>query len=136
MSSVSVTKKNPDSLFKSISKFPWMFAVIGFLFLADRFGWPLDNTVYGYAFITMAVVVLFVEMVKSVDVSPMGFLMDLIWAVIAVILSTALLTYMYFSPDKEIGFFHWLGYGIILADAILNPFNSFRSALRNFDVGS
>ncbi|QKI90223.1 hypothetical protein [Thiomicrorhabdus xiamenensis] len=130
------SKNNEAGLIRSISKFPWMLLVIAFLVLAEQFGVSLDNTIYGYAFITMAVVILFVEMMKSVDITPLGFFMDMFWAVFTVIVATSLLTYLYFTPGKEITFFHWLGYGIILSDALLNPFNSFRSALRNFDVGS
>ena len=129
-------KKSEGGLFKTISKVPWMLFVIAFLVLTEQFQISLDNTIYGYVFITMAVVILFVEMMKSVDITPVGFILDLFWAVVAVIIATALLTYLYFTPGKEISFFHWLGYGIVIADALLNPFNSFRSALRNFDVGS
>ena len=131
-----LAKGSDSSLIKTISKFPWMLLVIAFLVAADQFDISLDNTIYGYVFITMAIIILFVEMMKSVDITSFGFFMDLFWAVFTVIVATALLTYLYFTPEKNISFFHWLGYGIILADALLNPFNSFRSALRNFDVGS
>ncbi|BBP47114.1 hypothetical protein THMIRHAS_24870 [Thiosulfatimonas sediminis] len=131
-----LAKGNDNSLIKTISKFPWMLLVIAYLVLAEQFDISLDNTIYGYVFITMSIVILFVEMMKSVDITSLGFFMDLFWAVLTVIIATTLLAYLYFTPDKSITFFHWLGYGIILADALLNPFNSFRSALRNFDVGS
>ncbi|MBN2647790.1 MAG: hypothetical protein JXR44_08390 [Thiotrichales bacterium] len=128
-------KKNESGLIKTISKFPWMLLVLFYLVAADQLNISLDNTLYGYVFITMAVIILFVEMMKSVDISAFGFFMDLFWAIFTVIIATALLVYLYLTPDKTISFFHWLGYGIILADALLNPLNSFRSALRNFDVG-
>jgi hypothetical protein len=116
-----------------ISKFPWMLLIIGFLLVAEYMQISLEGTV-GYAFITVAVIVLFVEMFKSGDVSPLSFLLDQFWAVVAVVLASGLLTYLYFVEGRDPSFFHWIGFAIILADALLNPFNAFRTALRNLDV--
>ena len=116
-----------------VSKVPWMLFVIGFLIVAEYMQLNLDGTA-GYAFITVAVVVLFIEMFKSGDCSPLSFLLDQFWAVVCVVLASGLLTYLYFVEGKDPTFFHWIGFAIVLADALLNPFNSFRTALRNFDV--
>ncbi|BCN94452.1 hypothetical protein THMIRHAM_22370 [Thiomicrorhabdus immobilis] len=116
-----------------VSKVPWMLFIIGFLLVAEYFNLALEGTV-GYTFITLAVIVLFIEMFKSGDVSPLSFLLDQFWAVITVILASGLLTYLWFVTGKEPTFFHWIGFAIILADALINPFNSFRTALRNLDV--
>ncbi|CAN8142880.1 membrane hypothetical protein [uncultured Thiomicrorhabdus sp.] len=104
-----LAKGSDSSLIKTISKFPWMLLVIAFLVAADQLDISLDNTIYGYVFITMAIIILFVEMMKSVDITSFGFFMDLFWAVFTVIVATALLTYLYFTPEKSISFFHWLG---------------------------
>jgi len=130
MSQVNITS---GGVMTVISKMPWMLFIIGFLLVAEYMQISLEGTV-GYTFITVAVVVLFIEMFKSGDVTPISFLLDQFWAVITVILASALLTYLYFVTGKEPTFFHWIGFAIILADALLNPFNSFRTALRNFDV--
>lgn len=116
-----------------VSKVPWMLFLIIFLLVAEYFEISLEGTV-GYIFISAAVIVLFIEMFKSGDVSPLAFLIDQFWAVLTVVLATGLLTYLYFVTGKEPTFFHWIGFAIVLADALLNPFNAFRTALRNFDV--
>lgn len=116
-----------------VSKVPWMLFIIGFLLVAEYFNLSLEGSV-GYTFITIAVIVLFIEMFKSGDVSPLSFLLDQFWAVVTVILASGLLTYLWFVTGKEPTFFHWIGFAIILADALINPFNSFRTALRNLDV--
>jgi len=116
-----------------ITKVPWMLFIIGFLLASEYLHISLEGTV-GYAFITIAVVVLFIEMFKSGDVSSLAFLLDQFWAVVTVILATGLLTYLWFVEGREPTFFHWIGFAIILADALLNPFNTYRTALRNFDV--
>ena len=118
-----------------ISRFPWMLLIIGFLLGAEYLAISLEGTV-AYAFISVAVVVLFIEMFKSGDVSPVAFFFDQFWAVVTVILASGLLTYLFFVEGREPSFFHWIGFAIILADALLNPFNAFRTALRNLDVPS
>lgn len=117
----------------TLSKVPWMLFIILFLIIAEYFQIILDGPV-GYTFITLAVVVLFIEMFKSGDVSSVAFLMDQFWAILTVILATSLLTYLWFVEGKEPTFYHWIGFAIIVADGLLNPFNAFRTALRNFDV--
>ncbi|WEJ62631.1 hypothetical protein [Thiomicrorhabdus lithotrophica] len=130
MSQVNITS---GGITTAISKIPWMLFIIGFLLVAEYLQISLEGTV-GYSFITVAVVVLFIEIFKSGDVTPISFLLDQFWAVVSVILASGLLTYLYFVTGKEPTFFHWIGFAIILADALLNPFNTFRTALRNFDV--
>lgn len=130
MSQVNITSGGITSI---ISKIPWMLFIIGFLLIAEYLQISLQGTV-GYVFITVAVVVLFIEMFKSGDVTPISFFLDQFWAVVTLVLATGLLTYLYFVTGKEPTFFHWIGFAIILADSLLNPFNSFRTALRNFDV--
>lgn len=130
MSQVNITS---GGVVTFISKMPWMLFIIGFLLIVEYLQISLEGTV-GYAFITVAVIILFIEMFKSGDVTPISFLLDQFWAVLSVILASGLLTYLYFVTGREPTFFHWIGFAIILADSLLNPFNSFRTALRNFDV--
>jgi len=128
-----VSVSSGSSIFVWMSKIPWMLLIVAFLLGTEYLQIPLEGTV-GYIFISMAVVILFIEMLKAGDVSAFAFLMDLFWAVFAVILATALMSYLWFVEDRAPSFFHWIGFAIIIADALLNPFNAFRTALRNFDV--
>jgi hypothetical protein len=129
-SNVSVSSGRTLSI---LAKVPWMLFIILFLIGAEYLQLPLDGTV-GYTFITLAIIVLFIEMFKSGDVSSTAFLMDQFWAVLAVVLATGLLSYLWFVEGREPSFYHWIGFAIIIADALLSPFNAFRTALRNFDV--
>ncbi len=116
------------------NKIPWTFLIIAYLVVA--YNMKLDlNGVPGYIFIGLAVVVLFLEFFKSGDISTSTFLTDTFYAVVGVILATTLLSYMYFKLEETPNFFHWFGYVILLGDAIMSPFNAFRTALRNFGVG-
>jgi hypothetical protein len=129
-SNVSVSSGRTLSI---LGQIPWMLFIILFLIGAEYLQLPLDGTV-GYAFITLAIIVLFIEMFKSGDVSSTAFLMDQFWAVLTVVLATSLLSYLWFVEGREPNFYHWIGFAIIIADALLSPFNAFRTALRNFDV--
>lgn len=120
-------------MLNTLNKVPWMLFIILFLIITEYMQISLDGPV-GYTFITLAIVVLFIEIFKSGDISSVAFLMDQFWAIVTIILATALLTYLWFMEGKEPTFYHWIGFAIIVADGLLNPFNAFRTALRNFDL--
>lgn len=129
-SSVTVTSKSRLTTFMRL---PWMLFIILFLIAAEYLNISLDGTA-GYVFISVAVVVLLIEMLKSGNVGALGFFLDQLWAVLAVVLATGLLSYLWFVEGQQPNFYHWIGFAMILADALLNPFNAYRTALRNFDV--
>lgn len=114
-------------------KFPWSFLMIIYLMATHLANIPLEGVV-GYIFIALGMFVLFVEFFKSGDVSSTLFLLDQFLATVTVIVATALLTFLYFVENEMPNFFYWFGYAVILGDAILSPFNAFRTALRNFGV--
>ncbi|MCI5220584.1 MAG: hypothetical protein D3914_15675 [Candidatus Electrothrix sp. LOE2] len=121
-------------MFKTLGRFPWIFTPVIYLVAARQLNISLEGPP-GYTFIGVAVVVLFIEFVKSGDIGVVSFLLDTVSSVIALIVSTALLTYMLFTLDETPTFFHWFGYAIVVGDALFSPANAFRTALRNFGVG-
>lgn len=121
-------------MLKKLGRFPWIFIPVIYLLTAHRLNISLEGPL-GYTFIGVAVGVLFIEFVKSGDIGLVSFLLDTVFSVIAVIASTALLTYMFFTLQEMPTFFHWFGYAIIVGDALFSPANAFRTALRNFGVG-
>jgi hypothetical protein len=125
------TKRNRTSL---IGFMPWTFLLIAYALIVHLLGMSMDG-VLGYVFIGIGVFVLFAEFFKSGDISTPSFLVDLLFAVIAVIIATGLLSYLIFKLDQSPTFFYWFGYAIVIGDAVLSPFNAFRTALRNFGVG-
>jgi uncharacterized membrane protein YobD (UPF0266 family) len=117
------------------NKIPYPLLLIAYL-LVVRFTGLDMNGVTGYIFIGLCMIVLFVEFFKSGDISTAYFLSDIIFAVLAVMIATALMSYLMFKLAETPTFYHWLGYAVIIGDAVISPFNSFRTALRNFGVGS
>lgn len=124
-------RKNKMSL---MSMIPWTFFLIAYAVVVYAMGLNMEG-IQGYVFIGFGMFVLFAEFFKSGDINVGSFLVDIIFAVIAVVVATGLLSYMVFNLDQSPTFFYWFGYAIVIGDAILSPFNSFRTALRNFGVG-
>jgi hypothetical protein len=116
------------------NKIPWTFSLIVYLVVAHQLKLEM-NGVPGYIFIGLGVLVLFLEFFKSGDISTSTFLSDTFYAVLGTIVGTALLCYLYLRLEQTPDFFHWFGYAILVGDAIMSPFNAFRTALRNFGVG-
>jgi hypothetical protein len=132
MSASTVSAHNTMSWF---SKIPWTFLLIAYLVVTHFYAVDM-NGLPGYLFIGLGMFVLFAEFFKSGDISTAVFLADILSAVVAVVTATGLMTYLMFVLEQMPTFFHWFGYAIILGDAVFSPFNSFRTALRNFGVGS
>ncbi len=124
-----------NSKTSAFNKIPWTFLIIAYLLTVHFMKLELSG-VAGYVFIALGVLVLFLEFFKSGDISTATFLVDTLTAVTGVIVATTLLCYLYFKLGQTPSFFYWFGYAILVGDAIMSPFNSFRTALRNFGVGS
>ena len=116
-----------------LAKFPWSFLLIIYLLVTYYKKIPLEGVV-GYILIGLGVVVLFVEFFKSGDVSSAAFIVDHIFALLAVMISTVLLAFLYFVGGEVPNFYYWFGYAVILGDAVFSPYNAYRMALRNFGV--
>lgn len=129
---VVVATGGKTSLF---NKIPWTFLLILYLVVTWVANIRLEG-VPGYILIGIGVFVLFAEFFKSGDISVVVFLIDVITSVLGLVIGTALICYLYWKTPESPTFFHWFGYAILLGDTILSPFNAFRTALRNFGVGS
>jgi hypothetical protein len=128
-----------------LGRFPWALLVI--LYPVAMYELQIDMEAqihFGFIYIGLGVFVLFVEFFKSGDINAISFLLDLLWSVLALVVGTALMTWFLLeiapasagAPGwQQLNYFHWFGCAIILGDAIISPFNSFRTALRNFGVG-
>lgn len=130
---VSIQTRSPTRSF--LSKFPWTLLIIAYMVVVHFAGVNMSGPA-GYAFLGLGIFVLIAEFFKSGDINTQVFLMDLVSAIFAVVVATILMSYLYFKLGQTPTFFHWFGCAIILADAILSPFNAFRTALRNLGLGT
>jgi hypothetical protein len=118
-----------------LANVPWTFFIILYLVITTLSNVDMHG-VAGYVFLGFGIVVLFLEFFKSGDIRTSVFFLDLSASVIAVIVGAVLMTYLITAMHQTPTFFHWYGAAILVADAILSPYNSFRTAIRNFEFGS
>ncbi|MEQ9396887.1 hypothetical protein [Haliea sp.] len=129
-----------------LGKFPWVLVVIAFPVIMYQLQVDMAAQIhFGFAYIAIGVFVLFVEFFKSGDINAASFLLDLFWSIVAVMLGTALMTWFLLEGRpasnageswQQLNYFHWFGCAIVLGDAIISPFNAFRTALRNLGLGA
>jgi len=119
----------------TFNKIPWTLLIIVYMVVVHYAGINMEGMA-GYVFLGLGIFVLFAEFFKSGDINVVAFLVDIVSAVFSVIVATALLCYLYFELGELPTFYHWFGCAIILGDAILSPFNAFRTALRNLGLGA
>jgi len=139
-------KSRSGGIVSFLGKFPWALLVI--LYPVVMYQMQIDMNAqihFGFVYIGIGVFVLFVEFFKSGDINAASFLLDLFWSVVALVAGTFLMTYFIveIQPAADasqgwslVNYFHWFGCAIILGDALISPFNSFRTALRNLGVGT
>lgn len=138
-------KTSGGGVLSFLGRFPWALLVI--LYPLAMFQLQIDmkeQIHFGFVYIGIGVFVLFVEFFKSGDINAAAFFLDLFWSVVALVLATALMTYFLveIQPNadsqtwSQVSYFHWFGCAIILGDALISPFNSFRTALRNLGLGT
>ena len=127
-----------------LGKFPWVLLVIAFPVVMYQLQLDMTGQIhFGFIYIGLGVLVLFVEFFKSGDINAASFLLDLFWSIVAVMLGTALMTWFLLQGQpagvegwQRLNYFHWFGCVIVLGDAIISPFNAFRTALRNLGLGT
>ena len=133
--SEDITIKSNQKGMRLFNKIPYALLLIIYLLVVHVSGLDMHG-VAGYIFIGLCVIVLIIEFFKSGDISTAYFQSDIVFAVLAVVIATGLMSYLVFKLGETPTFYHWLGYAVIIGDAVISPFNSFRTALRNFGVGS
>ncbi len=96
----------------------------------------IANTL-GIILTILCFVVLIFEFNKSGDITLKSFALDLGFSILATVVDTVTMTLL--IRDKggfNLFLTDYILAGVILCDAWLSPFNSFRIALRNFMVGN
>lgn len=127
--------KPPKSVMHTIGKLPWILVIILFLLVTTLTDITM-NGVVGYVFLAVGLFVLFAEFIKSGDINTPAFLVDLVVSVLSVATTAVLLTLMVVDSRYHMTFFHGYGAAIVLADAIVGPYNAFRTAKRNLEFGA
>lgn len=127
--------KPTGTLMHKLARVPWILVVILFLLLTTLTEVTMSGVV-GYIFLGVGLFVLFAEFIKSGDINTPAFLVDLVVSILSVATTAVLITLMLVDARYEMTFFHGYGAAIVLADAIVGPYNAFRTAKRNLEFGA
>ncbi|MCU0970700.1 MAG: hypothetical protein MUF57_02620 [Gammaproteobacteria bacterium] len=117
----------------ALGRFPWSLLIVLAMWLSYTTDIDLSGTL-GLIFIGLCVFVLIIEFFKSGDIRIGPFMMDLLFAAIGLVAASSLITVMVMG-GKGLSFHYILGCLVLVIDAILSPYNSFRTALRNVQLG-
>jgi len=117
----------------ALGRAPWSLAIVLGMWLSYAWNINLSGTL-GLVFVGLCVFVLIIEFFKSGDIRIGPFMMDLLFAVVALVAGTALITVMVLGEGMP-SFHYILGSFVLIVDAILSPYNAFRTALRNVQLG-
>lgn len=139
-----ITVNNNGGIAAFLGRFPWVLLVVAYPALIYQFELDMAAQLhFGFVYMGLGVCVLFIEFFKSGDINAAAFFFDLLWSIAAVMLGTAMLTWFLLEGSNSTGpgwqqlnYFHWFGCAIVLGDAIISPFNAFRTALRNLGLGN
>jgi hypothetical protein len=130
-----INTQRKGGVMSTFNKIPWTLLIIIYMVVIHTTETHMEG-VPGYVFLGLCVAVMFAEFFKSGDINVGTFLVDVISSVGALVIATVLMSYLYFSMKQIPSFFDWFGSAIILGDAVLSPFNAFRTALRNLGLGN
>lgn len=90
----------------------------------------------GMTLLVVCIVVLIIEFFKSGDISLGGFGLDLLFVMVTLIIATATTTIIVYGYGwQQLGFVDMMVLLVTLCDSWVPPYNSFRTALRNLQVG-
>ena len=111
---------------KTVASIPFMFIAVIYLIYADTAQWNVGDNVYGYTFVSMVIIFMFIGALVPNNLEPIAFLFDIVIAIASIILITWLLMDIHHNQDREITFYHWLAFAMVIADSIINQFKNYR----------
>lgn len=116
-----------------IAALPWNFAIIVALILLEQTKMPIDGIAEKALFI-LYLVALILGFINSSNITTHNFTWLIIHSVSAVAVISGFVSYLYWGTPAEVDFIYWVGLSIVLINAIISPINSFKSALRDYQV--
>jgi hypothetical protein len=90
--------------------------------------------VFAVVLMVLSLIVLTLEFYKSGDIGTRSFRIELALALLAVIVTTALITHLWWANESRY-LIDVVIFFVVLTDAFLGTYNSYRTALRNVQAG-
>ncbi len=116
-----------------IAALPWNFAIIIALITLQQMQIPVDGITEKGLFILYLVTLIF-SFINSSTITTRNFTWLIIHSVLSVAITSAFISYLYWGTSQGVKFIEGTGLTIVLINAIISPINSFKTALRDYQL--
>jgi hypothetical protein len=116
-----------------IAALPWNFVIIAALITLQQTATPTDGLVEKALFILYLCSLIF-GFINSANITTRNFTILIIHSVLSVAVASGFISYLYWGTNAGLEFIYGTGLAIVLINAIISPINSFKSALRDYQI--
>jgi hypothetical protein len=72
--------------------------------------------------------------INSSDITAHNFTLLIIHSVLSVAIASGFISYLYWGTGSGLEFIYGIGLAVVLINAIISPINSFKTALRDYQI--
>jgi len=116
-----------------IAALPWNFAIILALITLQQAQIPVDGIIEKGLFILYLCTLIF-SFINSSTITTRNFTWLIIHSVLSVAITSGFISYLYWGTANGVEFIYGIGLAIVLINAIISPINSFKTALRDYQL--
>jgi predicted ABC-type sugar transport system permease subunit len=116
-----------------IAAFPWNFVIIAALIGLHQTNTPTEGLTEKILFVLYLISLVF-GFVNSANITTRNFTLLIVHSVLSVAVASGFMSYLYWGTTVGIDFIYGTGLAVVLINAIISPINSFKSALRDYQI--
>ncbi len=116
-----------------IAALPWNFAIIIALLTLQQTQIPIDGLIEKGLFILYLCTLIF-SFINSSTITTRNFTWLIMHSVLSVAIMSAFIGYLYWGTANGVAFINGIGLAIVLINAMISPINSFKTALRDYQL--
>jgi hypothetical protein len=116
-----------------IAALPWNFVIIATLVTLQQMQIPTDGMIEKVLFILYLCSLVF-GFINSSNITTRNFTLLIIHSVLSVAIASGFISYLYWGTKTGLEFIYGVGLAIVLINATISPINSFKTALRDYQV--
>lgn len=116
-----------------IAALPWNFVIIAALVTLQQAAIPTDGIIEKSLFVLYLCSLVF-GFINSSNITTRNFTLLIVQSVLSVAIASSFMSYLYWGTHSGLEFIYGTGLAIVLINATISPINSFKTALRDYQV--
>jgi len=116
-----------------IAALPWNFVIVVALIGLHQTGIPIEGLIEKSLFILCLCALIF-GFINSSNISHRNFTLLIIRSTTSVAVASGFSSYLWWGTEAGLPFIYGIGFAVVMINAIVSPINSFKTALRDFQV--